>query len=169
MSGNSGNQPRGEGGGTRGSGGGRMSWAERLGSSLPSSLNRNILEVVLEKDEKGAFIVKEEECARLMQKIGLDLRPGAQVEEVQICPSGRGVILITLRDNVKIEDFCRYDVLVISESGIRSSMMKPAGKEEVVVTLYFWDTIYWYIDPAITNISLKHMFPDGSISCLDQP
>ena len=112
-----------------------MSWAERLGSSLPSRVNRNILEVVLEKDERGAFIVKEEECARLMQKIGLDLRPGAQVEEVQICPSGRGVILITLRDNVKIEDFCRYDVLVITESGIRSSMMKPAGKKEVVVTL----------------------------------
>ena len=58
MSGNSGNQPRGEGG-TRTGGGRRMSWAERLGSSLPSSLNRNILEVVLEKDDKGAFIVKD--------------------------------------------------------------------------------------------------------------
>ena len=133
MSGNSGNQPRGEGG-TR-SGGGRMSWAERLGSSLPSSLNRNVLEVVLEKDERGAFIVKEEECARLIVKIGLDPHPGAQIEEVQICPNGRGVILITLKDNVRIEDYCRYDVLIVTESGIRSSMMKPAGKKEVVVTI----------------------------------
>ena len=112
-----------------------MSWAERLGSSLPSSLNRNILEVVLEKDDKGAFIVKDEEFARLRQKIGLDTRPGAVVEEVQICPSGRGVILITLKDNVKIEDYCRYDIIVITESGIRSSMMKPAGKKEMVVTM----------------------------------
>ena len=112
-----------------------MSWAERLGSSLPSSLNRNVLEVVLEKDERGAFIVKEEECARLIVKIGLDPHPGAQIEEVQICPNGRGVILITLKDNVRIEDYCRYDVLIVTESGIRSSMMKPAGKKEVVVTM----------------------------------
>ena len=78
MSGNPGNRPRGEGGT-------RMFWAERLGSSLPSSLNKNILEVVSEKDERGAFAVKEEEFARMMQKIGLDLIPGGQVEGVQIC------------------------------------------------------------------------------------
>ena len=29
----------------------RGSWAQLLGSSLPSSLNKNVLEVVLEKDE----------------------------------------------------------------------------------------------------------------------
>ena len=53
MSGNSGNEPIGEGG-TR-VGFPRLSWAERLGSSLPATLNKNILEVVLEKDTRGAF------------------------------------------------------------------------------------------------------------------
>ena len=133
MSGNSGNEPIGEGG-TR-VGFPRLSWAERLGSSLPATLNKNILEVVLEKDTRGAFFVKEEECARMMKKIGLDPHPGVQVDGVKICPSGRGAILITLRDHVKIEEYCRYDVLVITESGIRSTMMKPAGKKEVVITL----------------------------------
>ena len=53
MSGNSGNQPNGEGG-TRGGGGcgGRMSWGERLGSSLPSRVNRNLLEGFF-RDSRG--------------------------------------------------------------------------------------------------------------------
>ena len=46
MAANPGGRPRGEGG--TGGGGGK-SWAELLGSSLPSSLNKNVLEVVLEK------------------------------------------------------------------------------------------------------------------------
>ena len=143
MSSESGDIPRGEGGTGIGGGGAEVigaskhgkSWAEMLGSSLPSSLNKNILEVVLEKDERGAFFVSEEDCARLLRKLGLDPRPGVQVEGVQICPTGRGVILITLKDGVKAESFCRYDVFVVTENGIRSIMVKPAGKKEVVVTL----------------------------------
>ena len=111
------------------------SWAELLGSSIPSSLNKSILEVVLEKDERGAFLVGDEDSARMMKKLGLDHRPGVQVECVQICPNGRGVILITLKNDVKVETFCRYDVFEITESGIRSIMVKPAGKKEVVVTM----------------------------------
>ena len=120
MSANTGGKPRGLGG----TEGGGKSWAQLLGSSIPSSLNKNILEVVLEKDERGAFMVSDTDCARMMRKLGLDLRPGVHVEGVQLCPNGRGVILITLKDNVKIEDYCRYDVIVVTESGIRSSMAR---------------------------------------------
>ena len=127
-----GGRPRGEGGGA---GGGSKSWAELLGSILPPCMNKNILEVVLEKDQRGAFMVTDNDCARLMRKIGLDLRPGVHVEGVQLCPNGRGVILITLKDGVNIDNFCRYDVLQVTESGIRSSLVKPAGKREVVVTV----------------------------------
>ena len=76
MSVNTGQRPNGEGD-TETSGGGAevggmgnsgRSWAQLLGSSLPTSLNKNILEVVLEKNERGAFLVSEEECARLMKK-----------------------------------------------------------------------------------------------------
>lgn len=112
-----------------------MSWAERLGSSLPSSLNKNVLEVVLEKDTRGAFAVTEEECARMMKKVGLDLLPGGQVEGVQICPNGRGVIFITLKDHVEMEKFCSYDIIAITSSGIRGTMVKPAGKKEVVISI----------------------------------
>ena len=88
-----------------------MSWAKHLSSSDCNKLNKNVLEVVLEKDLKGAFNVSESDCAKLMQKLGLDLRPGVEVEGVQLCPNGRGIILITLKDHVKIENYCRYDVL----------------------------------------------------------
>ena len=127
------------GGGEEDKGGGQerggKSWAKILGSSLPTSLNKNILEVVLEKDKRGAFSVSEEDCARLMKKIGLDQRPGVHLECVQICPNGRGVILITLKDNIQIEQFCRYDVIVVNESGIRATMIKPAFKKEVIITI----------------------------------
>ena len=45
------------------------------------------------------------------------------------------MILITLKDTIKIENFCRYDVFQVAESGIRSSLVKPAGKREVVVSM----------------------------------
>ena len=88
----------------------RASWAEMLGSTLPSGWNKNILEIVLEKDQRGAFIVSDHDCARVMQKLGLDQRPGVHVESVQICPNGRGVIMITLQPNVPVANFCRHDI-----------------------------------------------------------
>ena len=84
-------KPLGEGGGSDVGNNQRIggkTWAEKLGSSLPTSLNKNILEVVLEKDEKGAFIVGENDCARLLRRLGLDPNPGVHVEGVQICPTG---------------------------------------------------------------------------------
>lgn len=122
------------GGGARG-GSQHGSWAQMLGSTLPTRLNKNVLEIVLEKDERGAFNVSDEDCFRLMKKIGLETIPGIQVEAVQICPNGRGVILITLKDNCSLEVFCRYDVFDVTASGIRAVNVKPAGKREVVVTV----------------------------------
>ena len=112
-----------------------MSWAQLLGSTIPTSMNKNILEVVLEKDYRGAFAVSEEECARLIKKIGIDQLPGGHLDGVQICPNGRGVIYMTLKENVKIENFCRYDVIAVTESGIRATMVKPALKKEVVINI----------------------------------
>ena len=41
----------------------KKSFASVLGSNLPVRDNKNVLEVVLEKDSKGSFIVTEKECA----------------------------------------------------------------------------------------------------------
>ena len=122
-------QGRGRGGSHHGS------WAQMLGSTLPTRLNKNVLEIVLEKDERGAFNVSDEDCCKLMKKIGLETIPGVQVDAVQICPNGRGVILITLKDGFPLDAFCRYDVHDVTASGIRAVNVKPAGKREAIVTV----------------------------------
>ena len=124
----------GDGGGGR-RGPGRGSWAEMLSSTLPTSWNKNVLEVSLDKDVTGAFIVSEIDCAKMMRKIGLVGGVGGNLEEVQICPNGRGVILFTLKKDVQIGNYCTHDVLEVTVSGIRATNFKPAGKREVVVNL----------------------------------
>ena len=113
---------------------GRKTWASVLGDSLPKKNDENVLEIVLEKDQKGAFIVKDSECVTLMKKLGLDLRPGVHVEGVQICPQGRGVIFITLKKNIELSRFCRYEVFQVTPTGVRVVLVRAAGKKEVIVT-----------------------------------
>ena len=104
------------------------SWAYMIGRSLPQSWDKNILEIVLEKDLKGPYGVSENDCARLLNKIGLDTRVGVHIEEIQICPNGKGVILVTLKPGIPVRNFCRYEVLQVTESGTRAVLIKPAGR-----------------------------------------
>ena len=62
----------GPGGGLGNAGGGRVpsSGAEMLGSTLPFGWNKNILEIVLEKDQKGAFSVSDDDVTRIMKELG---------------------------------------------------------------------------------------------------
>ena len=113
----------------------KKSWSSVLSGNLPKMNDNNVLEIVLEKEFRGSFSVTEAECMNIFKKLGLDPRPGVQVEGVQICPQGRGVIFITLKKEVDIATFCRYDVFEITRSGIRSVLVKPAGKREVVVSI----------------------------------
>ena len=93
----------------------RGSWAQMLSSSLPQCWNKNVLEIVLEKDVRGPFNVSDIDCARVMRKIGLDSRPGVHVDSLQICPNGRSTILITLKKDIDIMKFCRYEVFMVTE------------------------------------------------------
>ena len=112
----------------------KKSWADVLGSSLPPSWSKNVLELSLEKDEKGPFSVGEGDCAKLMSKLGM-AADGGLVEAVQICPNGRGVIFITLKNNVSLEKFLISDIIQVTQAGVRVVHIKPAGKREVIVTL----------------------------------
>ena len=87
-----------------------------------------MLEIVLEKDSRGSFNVSEEDCAKVLCKLGLDPRPGVHVESVQICPNGRGVLLITLKKEVPIERFCHHDVFQVTQSGIRAVQGATRGR-----------------------------------------
>ena len=43
--------------------------------------------------------------------------------------------MITLKDGIPLDPYCRYDVFEVTESGIRAVHVKPAGKREVVITV----------------------------------
>ena len=110
----------------------KKSWADILGSSLPPSWNKNIIEVFLEKDERGPFFVNGGDCAKLLGKIGLNLP--SHVEAVQICPNGRGANFITLKDSVSVDRFICHDIIEVNRS-IRAVNVKAAGKRDIVVHL----------------------------------
>ena len=116
-------------------GGETRTWSSVLSRSITPAKDNNVLEVVLEKDTRGSFSVTEQECSNLIRRLGLDQRPGVHVTGVQICPNGRGVIFITLKQGVELGRYCRFDVLDVNSSGTRAVMVKPAGKREAVVTL----------------------------------
>ena len=92
----------------------RNSWATVLGRSLIPGRNRNVLEVVLEKESKGSYRVSDIECAKFLGKIGLDVKSGGEIEGIQICPNGRGVKFITLKEQVDMSKYFRYDVIEVS-------------------------------------------------------
>ena len=114
---------------------GGTSWAKHVGDCVPNQLNKNILEVILEKDNRGPFNVSESECAKLIERLGINLLPGGEVEGVQLCPNGRGIILITLKDHIESEKYCRYDVFEVSKSGIRATLVKQSGKREAIILI----------------------------------
>ena len=114
--------------------GSSSSWAQIISKSMPAD-NKNVLEIILQKDEKGPFLVNQEECVKLLRKLGIDTRPGYQMEEIQVCPNGRGSILVTFKKEVPIESFCRYDVIEVTNSGIRAVNVKPVNKREVVISV----------------------------------
>ena len=82
------------------------------------------MEIVLEKYQKGPFIVNDHECARIFGKISLDKK---HIEEVKICPNGRGLILVTLKPEVSVESFCTHEIIEVTSTGIRAVHMRPAG------------------------------------------
>ena len=104
----------------------KKSWASVLGCNIPTRDDNNVLEIVLEKDIKGSFNVTDLECCHLLKKLGLDTRPGVHVEQVQICPQGRGVIYITLKKDLQIIRYCRYEVFEVNRTGTRAVLVKEA-------------------------------------------
>ena len=74
------------------------SWAHVLGSHAPTKNDKNVMEIVLEKDIKGSFDASDEEVARVLGKLGVDLRPG-----VHMSPPRATARFLTLYYIIKLE------------------------------------------------------------------
>ena len=108
------------------------SWASLASKGSLRRLEKNVMEVILEKDDKGGFNTSENDTARLLQKLGVDL--GSHCEMVQICPLGRNVIQVTLKKDVNMEKFFNKEVFEVS-SGVRVSHIRSAGQREVTLLI----------------------------------
>ena len=88
-----------------------VSYADRLRTnvSYDQRLKRNVLEIVLEKTEKDAEIVLDQDCvAKIIRSIGMDLV--SQVEGYQVQHNGRtSLISVWVVKEVDLKKFCRVE------------------------------------------------------------
>ena len=77
-----------------------QSWASHAEKGNLRRVDKNVMEILLEKDVKGMFDVNDSEVAKLLQRLGVSLQN--EVEMVQICPLGRNTIQVTLKNIVSL-------------------------------------------------------------------
>ena len=98
---------------------GSVSWASKAVESI-SKNDRNVMDIMLEKDTKGVFELSDVEVARVLQKLGADMRPGVHIEGVEIFPMGKNVIQVMLNKKVDIDHFSKKELFEV-KSGVRIS------------------------------------------------
>ena len=112
------------------------SYAERLRTNVnyDQRLKRNVLEIVLEKTEKDAEIVLDQDCvAKIIRSIGMDLV--SQVEGYQVQHNGRtSLISVWVAKGVSLEKFCRVEGINVSK-GVVTGTIRPAGRTDVTVAV----------------------------------
>ena len=120
-------------------GGGRRqgaSYADRLKTNVnfDQRLKRNVLEITLEKKEKEAeMMLDQESVARLMRSIGMDVM--TQVEGYQIQYNGRtSMISVWAAKGVNLEKFCKAEGINVTKD-IMTGLIRPAGRRDVTVTV----------------------------------
>ena len=90
---------------------GPSSWASHAAVGSFQKLSKNVMEIYLEKDAKGGFDASDSETARVLQKLGVDI--SSHVHMVQICPLGKNVIQVTLKDNINIDRFINKEAFEV--------------------------------------------------------
>ena len=112
------------------------SYADRLKTNInfDQRLKRNILEIHLEKTEKDAEILIDQNCvARVCSSIGIDVI--SQVQGYQVQYSGiTSKISVWAAQGVNLEKFCRMEGINVSK-GVRTGMIRPAGRTDVTVSV----------------------------------
>ena len=113
------------------------SYAERLKSNVSFSqrLNRNILEISLEKSNRQSLSqdIGSDSVAIVFKTLGIDIC--SQLEGYQIHHKGFiSTISVWFREGVNIEKYCK-DISVRVNDEVRTGLIRPAGKPEVTVTI----------------------------------
>ena len=108
------------------------SYADRLTTIIKfdQRLQRNILEIILEKDSDDVQIdVNENNAWRLFETLGIDIQNELEGHQVKY-----DKISVWLKQGVDLDKFCRDEKIRVSQ-GVKTSFIKPAGRKDVTVTV----------------------------------
>ena len=94
--------------------------------------DKNILEVRLKRTSSARFSLTMLEVEGLLKKLGID---NSHFLGVSACPEGKGVVYITLHPSVDINRFLFKNEAYIVKEGVQTSVIRPAGKKDVFVTV----------------------------------
>ena len=112
-----------------------VSYAERLKTNVryDQRLQRNILEISLEKINKEAEIMLNQECiARLFKSVGIDIVN--EVEGYQMMLNGGShSISVWAKEGVNLERFCKNENINVAK-GVITGVIRPAGRKDITVT-----------------------------------
>ena len=126
-------------GGPPGQGGGGPDGLKKSSYVGIASLNtsvrdkKNLLEIRLERsDFEVNFSLTQVELDHLLTRLGID---GSHFTGVSCCPEGKGVVYVTLHPSVNIQRFLNRSECFELKQGIRTGIIRPAGKKEQSVTI----------------------------------
>ena len=104
-------------------------------ASLNTSVrdNKNLLEIRLDRsDFNVSFNLNQAELDHLLTRLGID---SSHFVGVSCCPEGKGVVYVTLHPSVNIQRFLSKSECFELKLGIRTGIIRPAGKKEQAVTI----------------------------------
>ena len=108
------------------------SYADRLRANIKFNqrLQRNVLEISLEKDSQETQIdLKEENTKQLFETLGINIESELEGHQVKY-----DKISVWFKKGIKLDRFCKEEKIRVSE-GVTTSYIKPAGRKDVTVTV----------------------------------
>ena len=116
--------------------GGEKTYADRLRTNINFNqrLQRNVLEITLEKTEMDVEVDIDQNCiTRIMKSLGMDL--SSQVEGCQVQFNGRShVVSIWAAKGINLEKYCKAEGINVCK-GVMTGNIQPAGRRDVVFTV----------------------------------
>ena len=106
----------------------RLSYAGIASMNTSVRDRKNLLEIRLERNTTDvSFNLNQEELDYLLSMLGMN---SSHFTAVSCCPEGKGVVYVTLDPKIKIERFLKRNECFVIKDGIRTGVIRPAGKKE---------------------------------------
>ena len=125
-----------QGAGSNNNAGAKLSYSDRLKTNVryDQRFKRNILEITLEKSDPSIDIaVDEEDVARVFKTLGIEIM--SQLQGYQIKYMGSfSIISVWMAPGTSLDRFCK-DVSIKVADGVSTGLIKPAGKQDVMVSM----------------------------------